>query len=350
MKRDAGSALDPLMKLRELVLLFGVVAGSLGVVAEAGAAGNCEDWNCGENVPDIPAVYFWELDLDVHSDSGKPVELVRYAISDWHLDKGFVHPLDVAGKVFDAPNGGVGGVMEVDVNGKKYRIKIYERHTNTEFWTEDHGPLITYTLKYRDPALGDNYKNLCNSVGPLPGFKYLSDAIIFEGERYNPYTREVTDDLSPQGRNWFNIACAGSMQAKLFLLRRTLASGHPGALPSLEERQAYVNLMSANYCGDGTPYTVPKERIAIRDDDLIENQPTVGFASFDDVQTEAVWDEHGAVCLDVARREADDPGITVRARIHCANVYHPLPPCQALFGAAGPASWASHGIVYSGIP
>jgi hypothetical protein len=81
----------------------------------------------------------------------------------------------------------------------------------------------------------------------------------------------------------FTVACVDSSIAKCLELGYKPWTGHS------REAAACVRAMRGDYCGDGTPYTVPMTQIGIFDD--------AGIQADDNWPVEAAWTPDGAVCI-----------------------------------------------------
>src|SRR5262249_14821540 len=128
---------------------------------------------------------------------------------------------------------------------------------------------------------------------------------------------------------WVNIACVGSLPAKMYLSRRTFASSDGGTYVSVIEndRQALVHAWAAEYCGAGSSFTHSGHKLRVRDNMPSPagpgwfpqtaplgwsdaTPPLLASEKCDDppcARYEAVWDVNGAVCLDTPRMAVDDP-------------------------------------------
>src|SRR4029079_7487609 len=93
------------------------------------------------------------------------------------------------------------------------------------------------------------------------------DAVIFEGDKYNLETKQITASPTQSQKGWFNIACAGSTPAKAYLMGRTSASGVPPLYVSAidNDRQALVRALAAEYCGNGVNFTGSGHRLVMQD-------------------------------------------------------------------------------------
>ena len=138
----------------------------------------------------------------------------------------------------------------------------------------------------------------------------------FTGDRYDWLTGEVTVGAETNG--WITLACKGSVPAKLHLARHTTASSNQWFDSHIRDRQAFVYLLRADYCGIGEPNTVNGKPLRYLD----KGGWFEGFYRFEDeVEAfEALWDETGAICLDLPRHVPLED-------ILCDGV--PIPSCDA---------------------
>ena len=115
-------------------------------------------------------------------------------------------------------------------------------------------------------------------------------------DRYDARTKTVRETGGDD--TWFNIACAGTAIAKLHLLRHTWAADRDGAHPTtVDQRQALLKLLAADYCGTGKAFTVEGQPLAYSfDQRWARAVDWNGAASVD-----AVWDANHAVCLRTPR-------------------------------------------------
>lgn len=148
--------------------------------------------------------------------------------------------------------------------------------------------LESYRLEWSDPV-ADRIQNLC-STPPLEkpqGSELLGQkgdyTLVFENARYDAKAKTVL----PGDRNWFNIGCAGHALSKLLLTGHHPLTGSAKVI----EQQATLKMLVADYCGDGTPFTVGGEPLYWTS----SNGYMPFFANPETL--EARWNEHGAVCI-----------------------------------------------------
>jgi hypothetical protein len=101
------------------------------------------------------------------------------------------------------------------------------------------------------------------------------------------------------GLGAFSFACTAGAQAKCvrfgYLPWATTSAGDSMA----PHHAACVRMVRADYCGDGTPHTVPGVAIQMFDRAGVHDRPTTGYGTF-----EALWGPEGAVCVARARHPA----------------------------------------------
>jgi hypothetical protein len=261
------------------------------------------------------------------------------------------------------------GIIAIGIGTAEYYVKIAEVHPGPPnmgpaaepYWTRtgEAGP-ETYLLRWGHlEELGDPThppRELCaTTVLDDDAWQNQVDAVVFEGEQYTLGTRQIR--LTPTDEKaWFNVACMGSLPAKMFLTRRTDASSDGAQYVSTidNDRQAMVRAWAADYCGSGQSYTHAGHKLRIDDrmppaigpPGWLPRHEPIGFTLLDTFHPsfhyEAVWDARGAVCLDLPRMSADDPkfdadpGMLDKVHAECNP-----PPCtgQSWF----PFGWAEHG-------
>jgi hypothetical protein len=147
-----------------------------------------------------------------------------------------------------------------------------------------------------------------NESTVLPPF----NMVVFEGDRINATTRTV----NPAADNrWFNLGCALHTLAKMRLTRNTLNTVANG---DWRRVQATLKMLSADYCGNGTAFTVGGTPILWRQNPpgmTYRFQPQPGAL-------EARWNENGAICLGTPRLAvhpiAEFPDLAKSIRRACA--------------------------------
>ena len=95
----------------------------------------------------------------------------------------------------------------------------------------------------------------------------------------------------------FSFACAAGAQGKCVRFGYLPWARAPNVESMAPHHAACVRMVRADYCGDGTPHTVPGVTIQMFDRAGVHGHPDPAHGAF-----EAVWGPDGAVCLARARR------------------------------------------------
>jgi hypothetical protein len=192
-------------------------------------------------------------------------------------------------------------------------------------------------LPYEKPGVW----NLCNDKAsgdrldeqdrPMVG-----KAVVFSGDRFTEQGNTVSPS-DPTG--WFNIACAGSAPWKMHLDRQTAAaSGPPVYRTTTAQRNAYLKMLTGDYCGDGRLdfarpgwplwmlFAAPFEPLVPDAGGGVMLIPRAEASS-----TDAIWSDAGAVCIDTPRLAS----VYAEQR---ARIEH---ECQRTFPACTPAALAA---------
>jgi hypothetical protein len=352
-KRERASVLD--QGMRSLVLLLAACTAAPDLETDSAALLGCPKSDCGTNTTVVDGVYFSKLHLfGDANDEG--VSLLGYA---W-LPPGATR-LDVRTNRLVAVNNAnaikaehqylEGIQFHLGVNNKVYRVRIAEVQQVQQYWAApDNVPLETYRFEYMQewPVPSNTPEPMCEA-DPLSPATLALDALVFEGDVYDAATKDI--DIDPPA-GWFNIACLGGAPAKMHLMRHTYASSDPQNEIETDEamREALLLAWTGSYCGDGRPFTFPGQPLRVRDATgwlaLTSNRSwdtRKELHSYD-----AVWNEHGAVCVDVPRLADSEPGVLLDILEHCKKVGHPITRCsqQPWF----PHDWALHGHVFTANP
>jgi hypothetical protein len=328
-----------------------------GSSSQEARGGSCTNVDCGENGAMIDGIYFRELYLPPPPflaspwQNGEHVKIAHFYKSeaDW-FHRRLADPfLDVVLGKFSGVQ--EGAILELRSGGRTYLVKLEHIDRSQVYWTKPAPGAnavavelywFTYTKPIHCEAVSDvtvvctNYQPLCKDK--LLDGEMMMPAVVFEGDRYMQDTLTVMDS-GMMGPGWFNIACSGSLPMKMHMIRRTQAAamdpgGPPMPIAPLRARQAFMNMWSANYCGDAYSFTENGTQIRIRDrlDSMSVDLP-VGFEDEEvengDVSIEAVWGPDGALCLNKPRLEAEHSLEEVQA--HCAALSPPrvLRECPA---------------------
>lgn len=333
------------------------------------ASCDCTENNCGQNSPVIDGLHFSKLHLGGLANP-QGFSLVAFAADTAAALAGayFVPAGDVVvGNQFLL---NLGNVMVLEREGKRYFVRLAAvaptgvMPNSQPYWAHVENFIPWYRLEYTSPeelALpSPRWRDVCRTYPATTEGWYATGAFIFEGNIYNQVT--ITVESSPRlpaNQTWFNVACPGSLPAKMLATRRVDIDAY-GA--SLKEQQAFANMWSANYCGTGRTFTKPGWPLRVRTRNPLGVVGSIawthpasfvagGFSTVD-----AVWGAEGALCIDTPRLDTDpalvdadtsEPGNqTWRHEIeqHCGRT---IPSCTS--GKVGelPAVWLANSYVIS---
>ncbi|HEY8376783.1 MAG TPA: ADYC domain-containing protein [Nannocystis sp.] len=281
-----------------------------------GAVYSCPAWKCGFNAAEVNGRSLQELNLDglPNADGARIVGIVPPPLT---LLGGYKLDVDNDELVLRKGNSVlrgsqlVGTILLVQLPiGLPVPVTILD-YTTVPSWAEGQPPIAAYTLVYPEPMELLGVKNVCTGslLDPL-----ASVATVLGGERYD----EASKTVLPNQSRWFTLACAGSAAAKLKLL----GYGPQSSATTPAQRQATLKMITADYCGGGESYTENGTEVQ-----WINRSGAVGPSEGELGAVEAIWDEHGALCLEATRL----PGVEVG----CA-----LPTCSDFTVDDG--EWITH--------
>ena len=293
-----------------------------------GGDGNCPNWGCMSNSPVINGNTFHDVNEDYavrNSANFSLLSLQKKTGTTWNdgvknykvkVDRGQLFALD-----WDSGAPAAGGVR---VNGMRFVFVNHNTNPSSFYyvyiqdvgrmalWAQVPNTPTAYTYTYKlawqywqssadpKPVCTPAPANAINMLGKTPLPTYYS--VLFEGDRIDAGT--IADTGEELG--WFNIGCAGHTLAKTYLLGHTKASSLLlNRTTNLNQRTAMLKMLSADYCGNGMPFTVPGQPLIYGDEWGWYNM--MGYAD----ALEARWTERGATCLNVPRvdLEPTDAGI-----------------------------------------
>jgi hypothetical protein len=303
----------------------------------------CRPNACGANKAELDGTVVWQLALQeagttkgpgiasAHRRDGAPM-LLRLAPEGDRLIGVSPETGDVIAERADLD----GTKIQVRVSGKSYKIFIRRvAPAEQRFWAGAQLPIETYDFMYRPPSGGPE-RPLCAAGRERPS---MIHAIVLGDEHYDPTTQQIGEGSTR--RNRIDLACAESPMYQQHRSGYTaVAQARLGVSKTLAQRQAMLNAWTSNVCGTGVLFTRPGEPLVVRDGRGVFGAPSHAGAK---QSREAIWDEHGAVCLDVHRLEQDVPQIRGLLKQACG---HALPgPCEGL-----PGAWTDHGLVMTSNP
>lgn len=285
--------------------------GSLGCVQpeeQLGAAEqaeiDCDTWICGSNSPILGGLRFHELNIaGLLNDEDFSVMSFSKA--------GLAYQLSVErGRIFGRSgaqliqgSGLIGAQLRVRRGVNVFVVRISGVHVMQSYarMSGTTRSIETYLLEaaeYINGQLGD-FRNLCGNV-PSPYHTDLlgmpnTHALVFEGDRISK-TAKTVDPVADT--SWFNIGCAGHALSKLAINGHTHAAKVAyGFATTTDERQAFLKMLTADYCGKGRTFTVAGQPLYWQD----ARGYTQYATSPVNLQLEARWSANGATCLNTPR-------------------------------------------------
>lgn len=343
----------------------------------------CDEWSCGGNTPIVNTYPLRALHLrgerNAQGFSIDPTLVSRDGARD-----GFVLDILEGGELVGREVGGDRLLRTRDeLQGRSFQLRGPGGGGTTRTWTITIGemarvglfpkpignPLRSYTFAYelkitpaaaqtpflcpeRKPWLRVGWKCPENRMG-LPCPSTVDDqkvsawpaasqyAVLLRGETYDPKTAEVTPIADPG--SWFNIACSGTALSKMKLLGYdpTPDPANPNTRPtSPAQRQATLKMITARYCS-----TRPDKAFTQEGQPLLWQNTGGWFAPperpADVGEVEALWNEHGAVCLNQPRRHAAPVDPISRAKVVeiCGTAPPPCAPVPAFDVAPTGGEW-----------
>ena len=299
-----------------------------GELAQVDQALGCSDIWCGMNSSKLGAIYTHQFRLD-----GKPSEDGFFITKAVKGSKTYELDVQHGTFVFHGESGTltdgavVGAMIAIKhVDGSEYLIRI-DSSERTPYWVNADAEVWTYELSWSllQGGLPKIWQNVCtNPPGKTVDTPTMNgnSAVVFEGDHVDGATKTVSADP-----NIFNIGCAGHALAKMAL------TGHSGAgvkaagiTTTVEQRQTFLKMVTAVYCGDGTPFTVPGTKL-----DWSSDQGWLPYY-YREGSLEARWTANGPSCIDTLRLEKGDPtgggvfpdGVEAAILEHC----QPPPKCN----------------------
>jgi hypothetical protein len=263
--------------------------------------------------------------IDVEDGNKQPLQLV--------VNGGQVTAVDSSGRKLD-------GDQLVDAflyleDTKDPTQQYYLHITAVDMMPYPIGSGVTYTYHF-------TYRNLRDGVDEVPlcttpardGWGALEgQAFLFGDDHYNEVQKTV--DMHADTR--FNIACAGTSFATMHLARHTTASSDASHTTTREQRQAMFKMLYGDYCGTGRSFTW-------NDYPVLYGHEYSTLHDYEVSDYEAIWNEYGAVCLDVPRLEGAADNLADRIEAECKT---PLPRCTPKNRPRDISGWQKRGYVLS---
>ncbi len=256
------------------------------------ATASCSSCGLGStNSPTINSFEIPELHLDGHlNDDGVSLGMI--------IDPdGKEFRLRVINEEFAVMTGGqtlsgadlLGWTIRLDSPGGTYDLEITKHESHASL--ANAGPAISaYGLKYESHETPGEFLSVCPNSQPEE-----SVVTLILGETYDRELKTVTPGQSA----WFTLACADEAAFKMKAMNYgpNADFNNTGAPATVQQRQAPLKMITADYCGSGVSYTVQGTPLIWHDTANTvgpENVPTPNMR-------EAYWNADGAMCLDTPR-------------------------------------------------
>jgi hypothetical protein len=319
----------------------------------------CDDWGCGTNSATVgDGLIFDEIDssgampnsaglkiVGATAGDGTPVhvyvkrqELRARSLVDGHEYIG----VDLVGTIVQLTSS-TGVVYEVKVTGVQQKALLF--FDGAPEWVP------FYELKTRKPAetqKWDDYACKYDVIDSDPHWTGLEHkALVFQWDRYDAVHKTVTETATDDP--WFNIACAATATAKMHLLRHTRAGSYndSGVIAydtTVDQRQAMLKMLTADYCGMGQSFT--RDGVPL----VYDTANGLYIDRRDMIAKESMWTSSGAICIDTPRLDVtpgdmpSTPAGTPTMTAIMNECHFVPPPCN------GFDKWTSRSYVISGKP
>lgn len=295
---------------------------------------------CGSNSPEIDNMGLHELHVGGYRNAER--FKIEKAVKD-----GVAYDIRVRGGVLQAlkdgtvvlSGGAVVGLTLVVTNDRVpdllYEIRVAEMTRLTRYRAELDGvypAMPSYVLEWTSNAseMYKTWKNICRDPDTADDTLGMDrfQSVLFEGDRIRALDKTVYGlDV-----NWFNIGCAGHALSKMHVTAHTHAAQAAGFTTTRDDRTTMLKMLAADYCGDGSSFTVPGVQLTWAD-----ARDTMNFSPMF-APVEARWSTRGAECLDTPRVIAnpteesaalfgkDGKALRIEIEKRCGRV---IPPCTS---------------------
>ncbi len=301
--------------------------------------GGCDVFMCGTNSPQIAEFGFWDLNLPTSFGTPGLPNIKGLQVLWFVHGTGSYLPRVTRGRLLAmptttvAPNnvmlsgaGLVDGYFLLRNGNRQFQLRVAEVN-QVASWAQPVGSpqvmLETYKLDWTEFKNGwGDFRNVCinpptnrenpDTLGMTGTLAFHT--LVFEGDRIDADKKLDTG----VDTTWFNLGCAGSALAKLALTGHTEAARDAGTfVTTLSERQTMLKLLTADYCGTGTPFTVAGQPLNWVDDHAtmkLLQQPA-------QLAREARWTDQGPACLDKPRVDIHPTAASNTVFGQGANIY-----------------------------
>lgn len=312
---------------------------------EAQEAIGCPQWGCGENTPNMGTWKFHEL------HEGGLANLEGISILEMRKGSNIYQPDVVGAQLFAVASNGstlsgaalINSYFVVDTPTGIFHIHVRNVHNDVPFWIapNESEPIETYELTYDNPAVENDERALCANppsryAGQGHFWQRPIEAILFTGDRYSVANKTVTAATYVDAGQWFNIGCAGSVQAKMHRNRMTTPGATSLHFASPALRQAMLKMLVSDVCNTGHAFTVAGTPL--------HWQNSTGWQQLTGLEAskEGFWGPNGALCLE-NHRLAGTFGAQISAT--CPST----PTCSSIMGS-WPSGWLRGAYLLSANP
>jgi hypothetical protein len=328
------------------------------------AFSGCDGWQCGTNSPEIANFGFWDLAsptaegvLGAANTAG--LQIMAFVKQTGPTTYAAYLPKVIKGQLIGFPfstnpppydiavvrgTGLVNGYFLIQTPAGPFKLIVKEVGT-VRSWAQtpptlaNPTPDVIYLESYKldwTNLQGEVLKNVCNHPGQRDDLGAMNGplsfhTLLFEGDRIDADHKRVTG----VDTNWFNLGCAASTLAKMALTGHTEAAKLAHTFnTTLLERQTMLKMLTADYCNDGTPFTVAGQPLNWADDHRTMKMMALTASPPRPVVREGRWGPEGPLCLDHARVDLAwtalgeatfglFPSVYTQAQLHCPGK---LPP------------------------
>ena len=165
-------------------------------------------------------------------------------------------------------------------------VQILDYTNALPSWAVGGSPISAYALAYERAG---ELVSVCPNADPSETVVTILQNVV-----YDPEAHEVVDE-----NGWLTLACADNAAFKMKLMGYSRYEKDRYPQPTEAERQATIRMITADYCGDGTSFTVQGMPLDWQNSIgtvLPQHDPEPKWEN-----VEAIWDVNGAICLSTPR-------------------------------------------------
>ena len=322
-----------------ILLLLGACTAGMAIEEGAGSAGEapvykeCPTWGCGMNTFTVNNALVEEANLTgmLLGDTYQVTAILHanplIVLTSLTVENGQFKATGLLGTTYTGAALIGSKIILTNLLDESAAAIIIEDFDYIDSWTESVVSVPAYHLLSVEVAPVtllelSSREEACGAVLPV-GSSPLAQhyAVLVKGERYDGAAKTVSVS-GAAAASYFNFACNGSALAKMKLLGYDPETTGSGATTP-DHRQAAIKMITADYCGTGTSFTVAGEPLrwynrtgTVEPDDSLPEADS----------SEAIWTEDGALCLDTPRRDNEEPGIATTIATECGGA---LPACDS---------------------